>query len=35
MDAYMSKLVNTEKMYAAIASVLRKNDEAEAARDGG
>jgi PAS domain S-box-containing protein len=35
MDAYISKPVNTEKMLAAIASVLRKNDEAEAARDGG
>lgn len=35
MDAYMSKPVNTEKMFAAIASVLHKNDEAEAARDGG
>jgi len=35
MDAYISKPVNTEKMFAAIASVLRKNDEAEAAREGG
>jgi CheY-like chemotaxis protein len=35
MDAYISKPVNTEKMFAAIASVLHKNDEAEAANDGG
>ncbi len=35
MDAYISKPVNTEKMFAAVASVLRKNDEAEAASDGG
>ena len=35
MDAYISKPVNTEKMFAAVASVLRKIDEAEAASDGG
>jgi len=35
MDAYISKPVNTEKMFAAIASVLRKIDESEAARNNG
>jgi len=34
MDAYISKPVSTEKMFAAIASVLRQNDQTETASDG-